>query len=665
MSSQGVYFYSSISVHFNGLAGPASVLQVPWAENFDAFSSGIPLGVVRGNLNSDTPAGLYVLTPAADGTVKWRFALGLADLSASVATGSVVSVFLNVTSTQTFASGVSVWKNGSNQTSLTVAPDASNSVWVTLAATASSSAVPTFLFPGNQAPFTSAIYGLPLTVDYNFGTSATAPTPGVSVAIQSLTELGTYFNPVEGNSYGGTGTTTINNEPQRYRPAFDGNNHSIGASGLTLTATNPSGTWNTYGRAQILTTGAGINVNAIGGTVPTTFAALSLAGTEPWLSTIELGDCVTYNSGMIFVTGVDLVGQTITFEAVSNGGAVSAYKGNWAVTFTKLAFCPLSANMAQGATSATFQRAVPSSVVVGSMLGGGQRAFTYYAAPTSYAACRVQTISTDRKTITFDSPANLSGTGVTLLAASDGIWFIPETWSGQIWSKRAFGPNQVGSNVCAIEVTFKTGVIPWWLGGANYTKAQIDAFFAANPTIPMGFWPAIWLYQFKPNGTVAGARFDQSEVDMMELFSTLYRGAGTFTATLHGAPYTVTPSLSNAGGLNSNYPGATWETSAAGTTNMSANASSLDLASNAYVTDGNFHTLGLVWTKAKAAIYLDNYCIYAADYSVSSDYPMQLGIDLAMGALNGSSAAALAFPQNSANFSGCSLTVSRIQAWEI
>jgi len=131
MSTSAIFFYSPVSVYFNGLGGGATALQVPWAAGFDSFPHGTQLGIVTNGGTNASPPGLYVLITASSGT-RWQYALDLADASAAVSTGSVVSVFLNLSSSQTFPVGTQVWKNGGLQSGTTVAPDAGHSVWVTV-----------------------------------------------------------------------------------------------------------------------------------------------------------------------------------------------------------------------------------------------------------------------------------------------------------------------------------------------------------------------------------------------------------------------------------------------------------------------------------------------------------------------------------------------------
>jgi cytochrome c peroxidase len=87
--------------------------------------------------------------------------------------------------------------------------------------------------PPTSASFDTAISGMQVLKDYEFGT-------GTGRNVKDISDLAASFNP-----YGIAGTTVINNEWERYQ-AFNNSNFVFSPSSMALTATLPSGggVWN-------------------------------------------------------------------------------------------------------------------------------------------------------------------------------------------------------------------------------------------------------------------------------------------------------------------------------------------------------------------------------------------------------------------------------------
>lgn len=105
-------YYTSAKVSYQGLAGPASQVLIPWVSGFSSLSSGVSLCVLS-NQSGQSLAGLYALIALSDGSGSaWRLVMLMSDLSALLSANSTLSLVLNVNGSQTFGTPTVVYCNG-------------------------------------------------------------------------------------------------------------------------------------------------------------------------------------------------------------------------------------------------------------------------------------------------------------------------------------------------------------------------------------------------------------------------------------------------------------------------------------------------------------------------------------------------------------------------
>lgn len=541
---------------------------------------------------------------------------------------------------------------------------------------------------GLGALFETQVRGLNKYEDTVFGTAADRATGLGAKNLRSVGDLAAFYRPLQGEfsstgaylggafaapaaHVGGTGPTVINSEIQRYTSGFSGAPgepacHVMEADGLRIRAMRQAGTFNSYLRGQVLTSGAGINVNAPGGTTVTALADATITVGD--LANVEIGDVATNGAaGLMVVTAKNTGASTITFESIS-GGVRTAYKANYHITFTKFAFAQVATNVTNGTTtSITFATALPSSVVVGCFALGIDRTANPVFEPRGRDRATVQTISGDRLTVTFNAPVHFDT--ATLTAANfDGVLFLPQLWSGQIWSRQNYGPHIDGRRVQGLRVTISLPPMPHCNGNnAVFTKAQVEALYAGAPSVVWGAWPAVWLDSWRPgpNGNgqllIAGGRDPHSELDVFESFNRVSHGPSVWTGNLHDQPYTRRRVV-NTGG-SSRIPGATWLTTAANSLVLSPDSTYLGLSAS--LCTGAPVSFEIIWTPDTVHHYVNGLPFAVSDWSVDTDYPHQLGINTGCGSLSSSNCSQLFFPQSNAEADANYVKVHRIEAWEL
>jgi hypothetical protein len=338
-----------------------------------------------------------------------------------------------------------------------------------------------------------------------------------------------------------------------------------------------------------------------------------------------------------------------------SGGLRTAYVGNWHVTFTKFAFAKVAADITNGSsTTATFSVALPSSVVVGSFAMGVDRTSNPVFDPAAKDRATVTAIAGDRLSCTFSSALNLDR---TITAANfDGILFMPQLWSGQIWCREPFS----GMRVNAVRVSITMPSQPNYTPGAAFTKAQVEAAYSAASAMLWGFWPAVWLYSVRsgPQGdglvTIPGGQYPWCEIDIYEGFNRFSHGPKVWSGNLFNQAFSR--STSNA------ISGSAWLTQTADARNLSENAVYLTLAT--LIASGSPISLAVVWTKNKVVHYINDIPVAESFWTKDSDYPMQLGLNVACGSITANNCASLFFPQTDAQATGQFMKVHRIESWE-
>jgi hypothetical protein len=533
-------------------------------------------------------------------------------------------------------------------------------------AAAAATATDAFSYPGLEPEFDTAVTGLNLVEEIRFGSGAKAGGSPVATAVKTLADVAKLFNPLEGDfsasgaHLGGTGPTTLNSEIQRYAAAFNNQNHAMDADGLRLQAVLGSGHYDSYLRGNVATgpTSNGFYAGAEGASTPTRLADIGLTVAD--LANVEVGTCVAggSSSGISVVVATDAKAGNITFEAVSSG-IKQAFKGNWHITFTKFAFSRVAADVIiNKTTEIKFKTPVASPVVPGMFAMGVKCAPAYQNNPASNNHATVLSISADRLTVTFDKAVSL---GALTPTTSDGVLFIPGLTSGQIWSKRPYGPQQPGRRVQAIQVEFTMPSMPQFVGPA-YTKKAIEAAMAGAPGTAWGYWPAVWLYTFNPAGVARSAGDSWVELDVLEVFTHLQKGQSVWTGALHTQPHTRQRALKT-GSPNRARNGGTWLPSPPNREMLTPDANNLALPTP--ITSGTKRTVGVIWTRDKVLHYLDGVPVAESNWTAPDKYPHQLGINLACGSLSGGNAAALFFPQQDAQATSQFLKIHSVKTWEL
>ena len=344
-----------------------------------------------------------------------------------------------------------------------------------------------------RRPFAEAIEGLRPTENLRFGRDATG-----DEAIRNVEDLARHFHPFQGEMggdggpVGGTGTSTINSEVQNYRGDFSGGCHRFEADGLRLSTQIEAGRFDSYLRGNLERRRGGFNSNPPGSTVPTRLADLDLTPDD--LDRIEIGDVATNGPmGLCVVVAKDTQAGTITFEAVS-GGLREDYGGNYHLTFTRFAFAAVEApaQVVEGETAEVRLRwPLPSSVVPGSIVRGVRRGEKPVNNPRNIAQASVAAISPDRREVRFDRPLRFGS--VLQADEGDGILFLPGLWSGQIWSKRSYGPQREGMAVQALRAEITMPAMPNYGGERAWTREAVEENLQRYPGVHWGYWPAVWL----------------------------------------------------------------------------------------------------------------------------------------------------------------------------
>jgi len=249
--------------------------------------------------------------------------------------------------------------------------------------------------------------------------------------------------------------------------------------------------------------------------------------------------------------------------------------------------------------------------------------------------------------------------------------------SSQIWSRKNYGPQLFDTltdgstrkrSVQAILVEMSQPVQTWAAPpfGGIYKKTDIDTYLTNNPTAAFGYFPAIWLYGWRPGPNGDGQSTTNSvpwnEIDIYECFGRTGLGGRAWTGNCHSMPYSRKGNVDSISATPNRHRAlkATWETSSADVKMLTADRAVLTL--DTALTDGNRHTYGIVWTDSKVLHYLDGVVVCESDWSVEHDFPHQLGINLAMGMMTFSQSANFIMPMSDA-MAVQNIKVHRIQSW--
>lgn len=541
-----------------------------------------------------------------------------------------------------------------------------------------------FSYPGTGANFARAVSSMRLDEDILFGSGVS---PGATQSsIKNANELTSKFRPLEGefaangSHLGGAGPTTINSEPQNYRDTFiNSPNIVFDADCLRIQSVLEAGTYNLIVRGALLSTSAGgLNVNLPGATVTTAIADIGLTTSD--LANLEVGTVANRaNNGYMVVSAKDAGAGTITFEEATSG-PTTAYKANWALNFWKIAFCRIdpTKTVATGDVTIPLAKALPSWVVPGMIVRGVRRTSGAVQGqdPRSGRDMRVGTIASDRLSFTIPGGFN-QGSNFTLEGTNfAGVMILPGLSSSQIWSRKNYG-SQLSDILAdgvtsrkrvaqAIQVEMTQPAMTWGAPVGTFNKAALDTYQATYPTAAFGYFPAIWLYGWRPgpngDGQSTTASVPWNEIDIYECFGRPGQGGRAWTGNLHFMPYTRKGNVDSISGTPNRHRAlkATWETTTADVKMLTPDRAVLTFDNP--LTDGVKHTYGVLWTDSKVIHYVDGVVVCESDWSVEHDFPHQLGINLAMGMMTFSQAANFILPMSDA-MAVQNIKIHRIQSW--
>lgn len=539
--------------------------------------------------------------------------------------------------------------------------------------TPTASTATSWIYRGMGPRFSDHIKGMTQIEDTRFGTDV-AEGPGVT-AIKNTTDLNKYYRPLEGefskegNPLGGTTVTTINAELQRYTTSFEAVGempqlHEFTQDSLKLNVKRQAGTFDSYLRTQINTATNGLVINGFGGTVNTPFAHAGLdAATPEQLAKIEVGDIACgAGIGLFYVSAINLSEQWVRFEAITSGTHTSC-KADYHLTFTKLAWGEVAQDAGWQATQITFKDPLPTSVVKGCFLLAVDRTSNGYGStPKARSRARIATVSEDRRTITLDKPVEYAGDDSIKASEKDGFIIVPELWSSQVWSRRSYLPK----NGLAIDIEATFPNMPNFQSQGNYwAKAGVDQALATSG-IKNGYWPALWLFVWRPgeNGDglvqVPDGRMAWTEIDIMEIFCHINMGQNVWTGNLHNQPYTRKRSYEIDTRLARNK--GKWMQDDA--TDKVLTADSLRLLMPDSLCKNQRVRFSIVWTATHIVHYVNDQPICESEWSHDSDYPMQLGMNVAIGSLAGDTPSELFFPQSNADVDDVWMQVHSVKVYE-
>lgn len=495
------------------------------------------------------------------------------------------------------------------------------------------------------APFSAVAAALRTEGDarlWRFG-SARVATEGDERLVRNINELAVDWQQGEPGAAAGVITNSSMHQTGRFST---GQNHVFGADYLELRCTLNAGTFNTYLRGNIA--GGGMVVNPPGGAAVTPNAQISIAST----SAIEVGD-VANNAGvgLVYVSGK--AAGSVTVETVNcPPGTMTA---NFHVTFRKMAAVPVASAIENEVTTVvTLARALPSYVGVGWTVSGCERGATGGDATLASAGwAKIQSISTDRLTVTFDVPLYFPGYAVS--PANNGILvFKPQVAGSEIWGKFELNPMATGSRVLAMKTRYRAPAFARTVPTELYTKGDFDAFEASYPDFPWGQWRCRG-WTFHVLRALAGLPADVPVTQIFELDWGSERwghpGMGTAGANFNGHDYSgLSPAaryarerLLAADLSGWAIPGSTWRTEAAGIGDKgtSPNASTLILPGTDF--DNQWHSVEtlIVWDESRDCLrvvhYLDGvpFAVDRWDAGYRNAAPWNLGLDFYIGAMQG------------------------------
>jgi hypothetical protein len=473
--------------------------------------------------------------------------------------------------------------------------------------------------------FSTVVGKLPLSDDWVFGSAAVPPRVGK--AITNASELAVDFDPLQP----WTGSVTINSELERYAKSFTAANFVFGADYLQIKAIKTAGSF-----------------NAVLGTTKATGTALNLDGSAIPLDQLGITSTTGLEVGQLVVIagryGMQRISALVPNASVSllpvlnSPGGVVKTNNTW-IMFLHAWWAQSTQALANGATSLAFV-SLPAGVLAGMTMmvedSGGWNLISSDAMTVASRTANAAVLQAPGLKLNYAPPAG------------KGFVFTPSISSGQIWSKKGYGPHIANNSVVAMEFDLQ---LPQ--GGSPSAASMKDIYsqtklLALPATLPWGAWPAAWLYQLY-NGDTTKHR-DNSEIDF-EVWWMNSRGPSVWTGFNHGMPFHRLYKASTLG---------SWDASAPSAQLLSPNASQLSLSTPI---NGGRIKAQLVWQRDKVYKYLNNVLVSVDDYQWTSAFPATFGVNLATGALSGYFPSNLMMPWSDAQLPAMEMKVHEIKVW--
>jgi len=481
--------------------------------------------------------------------------------------------------------------------------------------------------PSLQDSFSTVVSKIPLSDDWLFGTAALASNG--SKAITNATDLAVDFQPLQP----WTGSVTINSEMARYSKTFQSNNFVFGPDYLSLKALKLVG-----------------SLNAIVGSTKSSGTAVNVDGTANPLDQLglttttglEVGQLVVVAGryGMSRITAI-APNVSVSLLPVLNSPATVVKTNNTWIMFIHAWWAQSTQAVVNGATTIQLN-SVPASVIPGMTVmvedSGGWNLISSDAMTVASKTANSVMLNAPGLKAKYDPPAG------------KGYVFIPSITSGQIWSKKGYGPHIGNHRVVAMEfdLLLPQGGSPTAADMSNiYSKSKL---MSLPSTLPWGAWPAAWLYQ-QYNGDTS-LHQDNSEIDF-EAWWMNSRGPSTWTGFNHGQPYYRLHKPTALG---------QWDASATSTQTLTPDSGELSLKSP--LNAGRIK-IQLVWQRNSVYKYLNNELVAVDNYQWTSAFPATFGVNLAAGALSGYYPSNLLMPWADTHMQFMELKIYEIKVWSL
>lgn len=453
---------------------------------------------------------------------------------------------------------------------------------------------------------------------YSFGSSAAVPWAHNGYAIRSLADLQAHFNPLQDF----TGPTTINGELQVYAPVFNPVDHRLGSDRLGLWANLPGQQWTVRVGAQ--------SNQRLGWPLDGSLIAWDRipAMLQPYASEWRAGQFVAlHNRGIYYIAEIQpgvglrlapLQGSPASGEFLYNLIAMLPIDSATSIAPADRSTAVLS--FAPGALSPTVRPGhrvaltVPDSVV--------RNAGDVFVTAVDHAAGLVL----------LNRPMPLDR-----IAAGQRYVFYPRITAGQAWTRQQWNISHPNAFFAVeFEIGLFEGLSPSFESSGISSSASFVRADQTYPDAPFGAWPALWAYSADDGD--ASYKGSASEMDFMELWVSPNSGMKLFsTVNVGGDPV--------------------WTRTGAGytTSGNGRNRVPYSLAGR--------HKVAIVYAGRKTYHYLNDMLIRIEQYRWTSQAPLQIGMNFAMGSVNRNFAVNLNVPFRPENFQRAHMDIRNLRIW--